>query len=562
MSAARSHRTGGTPLLLLITGAFLCRGVFLALTLPGGDPLDETFHFAYAHFLAETGHVPKPREPSIAAEFLRPSLLLPASKPMTGRRISWKEYSDVPEETRRELRREAYEYRPAERRLWLDPNYETQQPPVFYLLASAPLKLLPDARFSTRLLVLRLFSTGLAAMAVPLAFLLFRYLVSRRAALAATAAFVAFPGIGSFVGRFTNDALALPIALALLFFFAEAGRGRLSRSQTAWLAALLAAGCWTKLYFLLLLPVAPLATLVLRRGRRAGAWRRALFASASAFLLFVPWMFHQRRTTGDWLGLFSSSQATALKIGVFDRLRTIPDILTARFAIVFGRTFLWPGTWSASGAPAALAVLLTLTLLFLLLAPNLSGSPRSRLRQRIWWTGGIAVAVFLLGSLAQASTYASVGRLRGHAPSAGPDGWYLLILFPILLCAGCALGRGVGRGPFLVASVVFLAGEWCLTFGVLPGVYGGRTAFNGANAPFSVYGMYLWRPDEVLRVYSRVGLAGAPVFVLAAVVGLWLLTLASALVLLQAGSRRVRADGEESSPDSSRPDCERRGQRG
>ena len=95
----------------------------------------------------------------------------------------------------------------------------------------------------------------------------------------------------------------------------------------------------------------------------------------------------------------------------------------------------------------------------------------------------------------------------------------------------------------------------------MPGVYGGRTAFNGANAPFSAYGIYLWRPDEVLRAYSRAGLTGAPVFVLAAVVGLWLLTLASALVLLQAGSRRVRADSEESPPDSSRTDYERCGQR-
>jgi hypothetical protein len=124
MRTARSRRAGGMPLLLL-TVAFLCRGVFLALALPGGDPLDETFHFAYAHFLAETGHVPNPREPSIAVEFLRVSLLLPASTPISGRRISWKEYSDAPEETRRELRRAAYELRPAQRRLWLDPNYET-----------------------------------------------------------------------------------------------------------------------------------------------------------------------------------------------------------------------------------------------------------------------------------------------------------------------------------------------------------------------------------------------------------------------------------------------------
>src|SRR5258706_3646882 len=291
MRSLQSRRASAI-VVLFPTAAFLCRGVFLALALPGGDPLDETFHFAYAHFLAETGRVPSPREPSIAVEFLRVSRLLPASTRTSARRISWKEYSDAPEETRRELRRRAYEHRPAERRVWLDPNYETQQPPLFYLLASAGLKLLPDARFSTRLLVLRLFATGVAAAAVPLVFLFFRYLLSRDAALAATAAFVAFPGIGSFVGRFTNDALALPIAAALLILFAEAARGRLSRRKTAGLGALLAAGCWTKLYFLLFLPVAPPAVLALRRGRRSGAWRPALLASGSAFLLFIPWTLH------------------------------------------------------------------------------------------------------------------------------------------------------------------------------------------------------------------------------------------------------------------------------
>jgi hypothetical protein len=88
----------------------------------------------------------------------------------------------------------------------------------------------------------------------------------------------------------------------------------------------------------------------------------------------------------------------------------------------------------------------------------------------------------------------------------------------------------VARSLFVAAGAVFLAAEWWTTLGVLPGVYGGRTAFNGANAPFSAYGLYLWRPDEALRVYSRVSVAGVPAFVLASIVALWLLALASALL--------------------------------
>ncbi len=523
---ALGRRAGGLSLLLL-TAAFLCRGLFFALALPGGDPLDETFHFAYACFLAETGRVPGAGEPSIPAEFQRAAATLPASYP--GPPLSWKDYSLLPEERRLALRREAYGYRSVERRLFLEANYETQQPPLYYGMAAILLNLFPRAHFSTRLVAVRLFSALVAAFAVPLTYVFLRRLLPKRSALAATAAFVAFPGIGVFVGRFTNDALALPVAAALLSVFVETARGRLSPGRTAALAALLAAGLWTKLYFLLLLPAALLAVLPALRGRRSGAWQRALLAPACAFLLCLPWMAHQKSQTGDWLGLFASKQATSLGVGILGRFRALPEVLTPRFAIVFGRTFLWPGTRSASGAPAAVAVLLTLTLLFLLIASNRAGVARSQQRQRAWWAGGFAIAIFLIGQLAYASTYAAVARARGHAPSAGPDGWYLLLLFPVVLSAGCAFGRAIRGRLFIFATALFLAAEGLMTFGVLPGVYGGQTGFNGSNAPFAAYASSLLRPAEVLKVYERVGLAGLRASAFGLVVGLWLLLLACAV---------------------------------
>jgi hypothetical protein len=197
------------------------------------------------------------------------------------------------------------------------------------------------------------------------------------------------------------------------------------------------------------------------------------------------------------------------------------------------------------GAPAALAVLLTLALLLLFLAPQVTGGRRLRPRQRIWRAGGLAVAVFLGGQLAYASTYAAIGRLRGHPPSAGPDGWYLLILFPVILSAGCAFSRSVAGRLFLCATALFLVSEWWMTFGVLPAVYGGLTGFNGSNAPFAAYGDSLLRPVEVLKVYERVGLAGPKAPALGLLVGLWLLLLASAV--LMAARPRLRG-----SPDHAR----------
>src|SRR5207245_1112743 len=140
----------------------------------------------------------------------------------------------------------------------------------------------------------------------------------------------------------------------------------------------------------------------------------------------------------------------------------------------------------------------------------LTGAEQSRRRANTWWAGGFAVVLFLGGQLAYASTLAAIGRLRGHPPSAGPDGWYLLILFPVALTAGCLFGRGAGRVIFLTSALVFLVAEWWVTFGVLPGVFAGATVFNGANAPLKAYGEYLLSPAAGLRVFERVGLVTAP----------------------------------------------------
>ena len=206
-------------------------------------------------------------------------------------------------------------------------------------------------------------------------------------------------------------------------------------------------------------------------------------------------------------------------------MKALPGIFTWRFAIVFARTFLWPGTWSASGAPAALAVGLIAVLLLLALVPKMSPDLLSRRREAAWRAGGVAVALFLLGQCTQAATYAAVGKVRGHPPSAGPDGWYLLLLFPVILTAACALGRRAGKGLFLAAAAAFLVGEWWLTFGVLPGVYGGATGFNGANYPPRAYAAYLFSPGDALRVFEGVGLVGASHRTLFAVLALWILAL-------------------------------------
>lgn len=504
--------------LWLLTAAFFLRGAFLALALPYGDPLDEWFHYAYATFLAETRRVPGPSEPSISMEFARPGAFLPRSTAFAGVKITFVEFAALAPEERARRRADSYRYRPEDRAKFLYANYETQQPPLVYLVASGVLGLLPSTRFDTRLLALRLFSAAIASLAVPLAYGFFRRLFSKASALAATAAFVAFPGLGYFVGRFTNDALALPIVAALLIVVVEISRGRLSVERSALLGMLLAFGLWTKVYVLLLLPLPLIAALFAPRRRRGVVLRRAGAAAVLAVALFLPWMIHQRRVTGDWLGLTETKRAAELGLGVLERLAAIPNVLKPGTAVAIGRTFLWPGTWSAMGAPLAAAIPMLAGLALVWFGPAVLRAPVSGRRSRAWLAIAPALALFLVGQIAHAATFAAVaGRSGLHA--AGGEGWYMLVLLPLVLAAGAAFGRSVPPRLFVCAAGLFLLAEGLLTLRLLPSLYGGGN--HGALGSFEV-----------------AGLVGASPFWLGLVLALWLFALCAGTMVLRDRRRR------------------------
>jgi hypothetical protein len=525
--APPSVRTRTRRAILFLFAAFALRGTFLNLALPYGDPLDEIFHFGYALFLEATGHPPAASEVSMPERLLRPLRFLPRSTSFPGPRVSWSEASRWTPAERERLWREAFPPRSSERPVFVTTNYESQQPPLFYLGAAILLRALKEISLETRLLILRLAATLVAALTVPIAHAFFRRFLPRQGALLATAAWAAFPGLGSFVGRFSNDALALPIIAALLLLLAETAAGRLSWKGAALLAALLALGCWTKLYVLLLLPAASLAGLLAPRHRRRTVLSRALVACAIALLLLFPWILRQRVDTGDWLGLFASRQAASLGVSLSDRVQSLGSLFTLRFWIVFGRTFLWPGTWSAMGAPASVAVPLALALTLVFLYPILRRARRSSSRGRMARGPAVALVLFVTGQILYADTYAAVARVRGHAPSAGPDGWYLLTLLPAILTLGCVTGRRVRGSILLTAWSIFLLCEWALTLGVLPAVYAGWTSPNGSNAPIGAWAPMWGSPLLALGTYARVGLARAPLVVLETILAAQLLAFAA-----------------------------------
>jgi 4-amino-4-deoxy-L-arabinose transferase-like glycosyltransferase len=509
--------------------AFALRGIFLDLALPYGDPLDEPFHLAYASFPAETGRVPTAREPSVALDVLRPLNRLPRSAAFGPPWFAWGDFVRRTPSDRTLLRTEAYRFEASERRSFVTPNYETQQPPLVYLLSAVFLRFLPRTTVDHRLLDLRLLATVCAAFAIPLWYRFFRRLLPKRSALAATAVCVVLPGAGSLVGRFTNDALALPIAAALLILLVDLSRGRLDQRRALLLAGTLAAGCWTKLYFLPLLGTPVVVGLCAPAGRRGTTLRRAAAASALALLLFLPWMAHQHHETGDWLGLTPSKMAAAAGVGIGARLAALSGAFRPRYWIVFGRTFLWPGTDSAMGAPAAAAAVLSAGLLALWLAPLFSSRSPSRRLSRGAVAAAVAVVVFVGSELLYNATFAAVARAYGRSTIPQGFGWYAAILTPAVLAMGCLSGRPTPRWVWPALTGCALLVGWWLDLGVLPGVYSGRTSFNASNVPLAAYLHLSLSPTAAMRIYDAVGLIEPGAALLGVVWVSWQLALLAAL---------------------------------
>lgn len=506
--------------------------------LPFGDPLDEPFHYAYASFMAAAGRPPAGQEPSVAGEVIRASAAMPQPESTGTPTTTFRRFLDLPATEQARRRQQAFASSPVERTAWAYPNYEAQQPPLAYAVVCPFLRLFARAPIDWRLLALRLFGVLIASAAVPIVFALLSRFVETQTALAATAAYAAFPGVGMFVGRFTNDQLALPIAAALLWLLVEIAERGLSAAKAAALAGLLTAGLWTKLYFLAFLPVFPLAARLSPASVRTRTFVRVGGATLAAALLFLPWALRQRARTGDWLGLTETVRARELGVTAAERLREFPGILRPDHFVVLGRTFVWPGTGSWIGAPFPVSLLLAGTFVLLIVSARRPPSRRARPGLAAF---GLVLVSFAAAQAAHAATFAAVARKAHSPPGAGYEGWYALVLAPVLLVTGEAFGRQRRTG-FVVLAAGGLLADVFLLFGLLPACY--ALEFRRHATPWFLPCLrFVVHPSRALDVLNAVSLARPGPGWLAAVSIAWLASLSAAIALLV---RRPEAGGSRS----------------
>jgi dolichyl-phosphate-mannose-protein mannosyltransferase len=405
--------------------------------MPVWEGFDEPYHLAYVTFVARHGRPPAFDEPSLPVEYARLTPLLPSWLPHAPSFDRW--------------RRERPEWRAASRvqamrvgsglsgpAQYIRINYERQHPPLFYYVAAPFAWLMRAASLPSFIVGVRLFCVLVASFLVPLTAGLGRLLLPRRGLFFALPLAALLPNTLFFADRITNDALAWPILAAAAGQLVLAAR-RPSRPRFLVLGIFVAAGAWTKMTLLPLLPAAIVAALLARRrpgGRRA---EYLIAAGALPAALIAPLLLWNTAASGVWSGI--TYNILPLHPGLSAVLAQW-RALDVRFVVSqWTRMHLWAGGWeflrpAAEVYRGALVSLLVLGFAGLLAARWRGAKPPGRSR----WFPLACLAVFFVGAMVfHVLSAAAAGVLVGKPPLAGSEGWYFDLLRPIEACAAAAL---------------------------------------------------------------------------------------------------------------------------
>jgi|GEM_PF-5730036 len=225
--------------LVVIWLCFLAKGSFFACFFPLWEGYDEFAHFGYVQTVALQGKGPTEISREVEASLrLIPLPWSPRTEPSPS--ATHDAYWKLPEAER--SRREAALRQLAPQRSGempvpgARPNYEVQQPRLYYWLMAPMYWISADWGLPERVWLLRMASVGLASLAIPLGFFFALELFGDgRLVLCGLAVFVAMPGPVMSLVRVSNEALAIVLATALLVAVIGVVK-RLRISVGAWMA--------------------------------------------------------------------------------------------------------------------------------------------------------------------------------------------------------------------------------------------------------------------------------------------------------------------------------------
>lgn len=310
-------------------------------------------------------------------------------------------------------------------------NYQDHQPPLYYALAGAALRLTGAGEPRHQLLALRLFAVLLVAFGVALSLRLLA--PPQRLALLAA---LLLPGAAEALVRAGNDTLVFSWCAALLVVLARDGGRQASTRRLPGLFALAALGPLAKLTAL---PVVVFAALErLERGRRGEASALALGG-----LIVFPLQLARGWAFGGTLEL----GAPARQVSAWWE----PVLGVVHSAYTFAKTALWLGGWSVFRPPVWVLVAAAA------LAVAWLGLVRPQRRPRAL-TAHLAAAAFA----GVAFVAFAIGKHRLFGVWGAVGGWYLWGWLPWLLLAHRDLvafpwASRAGRVWTLAAALFLLA---------------------------------------------------------------------------------------------------------
>jgi 4-amino-4-deoxy-L-arabinose transferase-like glycosyltransferase len=343
--------------MVVVWACLAVRLLFYSAMLPLWEGYDEWAHFAVIRHMV-TGGVPLVSRQAPIPRDVEASFQL-AAVPWEMRSLAPPSYTQdaywQSSRAERERRERALRAMPAE---WGRGDgtgrftaYEALQPPLYYWLMAPALWICRGLGVGLvgEVLALRILSSLLASLIVPLVFFLGRQVWGdARVALGCAAIVAVMPGLALDVARVGNDCLAVVLFTALTWLAVRIVQEGLSLKLAGETGVVLGLGLLTKAYFLTAIP-ALLAVLIYRwlqaRGKRRDIAMRAALLISIGLLLGGWWYVRNMRTTGTLAGL--SESVMLREVGPGEMLRQAAGLnwLKAIDAIFFSHLYF--GGWSS-----------------------------------------------------------------------------------------------------------------------------------------------------------------------------------------------------------------------
>jgi hypothetical protein len=420
----------------LLVVAASARLLLHAALMPPFAGLDEIYHVARLSFVEQEGRNPNDVEASVAPYVAHSIDGYPGALPaFSVRGEAWPRTARALKSLPIQHELAAPDFVP-----YVRPNYEAQQPSLYYSLAAPLVRLVPRRTPLSELQVWRMFSL-LCALIVVLSTASIARLFAPQTSFLAAALVVSLPTWLTLVVRASNDALACAfIALGLAISL---------RGSRSMLMAIAEAVCWggaiaTKLYSW---PIAG-ALLLVWWGQRADR-RRVLLVCAAIAVAALATIADLHARTHNPLGLFAFDSPTAKGYAV--------PIAWLQMLKIFVATGVWTSGqhWNAMTVAGMAAYVLPLLFAVALWLVGRERRPDLRLFDRV---ALLAVALFLAAQCFNAAGYIRQAHaLSSPMPAGGKEGWYLYSLVPLFGGYFAARFFGEVRVWLAVAAAVWIA---------------------------------------------------------------------------------------------------------